>query len=184
MFASPTGNMNFHPSDISWSYLNLGSVQRTQTYIHMKKPALMNNTATPMSDAINECTPISCNDRERNGTPHPTRSRRYGRTGICNPPMSCISVSCGTKGICQPPKNTVDARQERINMTTYSVKKIKANLAEPYSVWKPATNSASDSAESKGARFVSANIQTKKIMKEIGDVIMPQFQRFDWPITI
>src|SRR4051812_27140863 len=45
----------------------------------------------------------------------------------------------------------------------YSPRKNMANIMEEYSTLYPATNSASASGRSKGARFVSANIETKKI---------------------
>jgi hypothetical protein len=44
----------------------------------------------------------------------------------------------------------------------YSPKKNIAKMIEEYSTLYPATNSASASGRSKGARFVSANMETKK----------------------
>lgn len=43
---------------------------------------------------------------------------------------------------------------------TYSPRKSNANKPAPYSTLKPATNSDSPSAKSKGARFVSARLET------------------------
>jgi hypothetical protein len=51
-------------------------------------------------------------------------------------------------------------------MLLYSPKKNNANAIEPYSTLYPATNSASASGKSKGARFVSANIEIKKIIAQ------------------
>jgi hypothetical protein len=45
----------------------------------------------------------------------------------------------------------------------YSPKKNMAKIIEEYSTLYPATNSASASGRSKGARFVSANMEIKKI---------------------
>jgi hypothetical protein len=47
----------------------------------------------------------------------------------------------------------------------YSPKKNKAKPIAEYSVKNPATNSASASGKSKGARFVSARILTNQIKK-------------------
>lgn len=48
-------------------------------------------------------------------------------------------------------------------MLLYSPKKNIAKIMDEYSTLYPATNSASASGRSKGARFVSANMETKKI---------------------
>jgi hypothetical protein len=50
-------------------------------------------------------------------------------------------------------------------MFEYSPKKNSAKVIEEYSVLYPETSSASASGKSKGARFVSANIEIKKIIK-------------------
>src|SRR5262249_24420202 len=42
-------------------------------------------------------------------------------------------------------------------------KKKSANVIDEYSVWKPATSSASDIGRSKGVRLVSARAEMKKI---------------------
>jgi hypothetical protein len=49
------------------------------------------------------------------------------------------------------------------NILLYSAKKNSANVIAEYSTLKPATNSASASGKSNGARFVSANREIKKI---------------------
>jgi len=49
-------------------------------------------------------------------------------------------------------------------MLQYSPKKNSANPIEEYSTLNPATNSASASGKSKGALFVSASIEIKKII--------------------
>lgn len=48
----------------------------------------------------------------------------------------------------------------------YSDKKIKQKDAPEYSVLKPETNSDSDSAKSKGARWVSAKVQISQMGKK------------------
>src|SRR6185437_12514583 len=93
--------------------------------------------------------------------------------------------SVETNGICQPPKNTVAHELDSTNIETYSARKKAANLAELNSVWKPATSSLSPSARSKGARLVSANIQTRKSRKDTGEVMKPQCQKYEpWSMTI
>jgi len=49
-------------------------------------------------------------------------------------------------------------------MLEYSPKKNNAKVIEEYSVLYPETNSDSDSGKSKGALFVSANNEIKKII--------------------
>src|SRR5690606_32773573 len=59
----------------------------------------------------------------------------------------------------QPPKNS-NAEKILINrILAYSPKKNKAKVIPEYSTLYPATNSASASGKSKGARFVSAKEQ-------------------------
>jgi len=48
----------------------------------------------------------------------------------------------------------------------YSAKKNNENTKPEYSTLNPATNSASASGKSKGARFVSANIVMKNKMQD------------------
>jgi hypothetical protein len=64
----------------------------------------------------------------------------------------------------QPPKNKILQRAHIIKILAYSPKKNKANPIAEYSVKYPATNSASASGKSKGARFVSAKIHTNQII--------------------
>jgi hypothetical protein len=63
----------------------------------------------------------------------------------------------------QPPQNNTTLIADINSMLLYSPKKNIAKIIEEYSTLYPATNSASASGKSKGARFVSANIETKKI---------------------
>ena len=67
------------------------------------------------------------------------------------------------KGNNQPPKKKVVITLAINNMLPYSPRKNKAKAILPYSTLYPATNSASASGKSKGARFVSASIEIKKI---------------------
>jgi hypothetical protein len=63
----------------------------------------------------------------------------------------------------QPPKNRIVIIADMRSMLLYSPRKNIAKIIEEYSTLYPATNSASASGRSKGARFVSASIETKKI---------------------
>lgn len=63
-------------------------------------------------------------------------------------------------------------------MLLYSAKKNIANTIEEYSTLYPATNSASASTKSKGARFVSASIEIKKTIAQgnngkINQIVFP-----------
>lgn len=61
-----------------------------------------------------------------------------------------------------PIKNTTN-KEDIKSILLYSPKKKAAKVIPEYSTLYPATNSASASGKSKGALFVSANIETKKI---------------------
>jgi hypothetical protein len=63
----------------------------------------------------------------------------------------------------QPPKKRMVIMADIKSILLYSPKKNIANIIEEYSTLYPATSSASASGRSKGARFVSANMETKKI---------------------
>ena len=63
----------------------------------------------------------------------------------------------------QPPKNSIVIMADIKSILLYSPKKNIAKMIEEYSTLYPATNSASASGRSKGARFVSANMETKKM---------------------
>src|SRR6201992_4025085 len=67
------------------------------------------------------------------------------------------------KGGNQPPKNNKTITVDISSILLYSPKKNIAKIIEEYSTLYPATNSASASGKSKGARFVSANIEIKNI---------------------
>jgi hypothetical protein len=64
----------------------------------------------------------------------------------------------------QPPKKNAAKTYESANMFPYSAKKKRAKAIEEYSMLYPATISAYASGRSKGVRFVSAKIATKKII--------------------
>lgn len=57
-------------------------------------------------------------------------------------------------------KNKKEINIQEYSNTVYSDKKMKAKYAPEYSVLNPETNSDSDSLKSKGARWVSAKVQT------------------------
>jgi hypothetical protein len=68
------------------------------------------------------------------------------------------------KGGSQPPKNKITIIVDINNILLYSPKKNIAKIILEYSTLYPATSSASASGKSKGARFVSAIIEIKKII--------------------
>ena len=64
----------------------------------------------------------------------------------------------------QPPKNNIETKALIKSILAYSPKKNKAKVIAEYSTLYPETNSASASGRSKGCRFVSASIETQKII--------------------
>jgi hypothetical protein len=62
-----------------------------------------------------------------------------------------------------PPMNKITVKVLIRIIEPYSAKKNKAKPILAYSTLKPETNSDSASGKSKGARFVSAKIETKNI---------------------
>src|SRR5580693_5876215 len=66
-----------------------------------------------------------------------------------------------------PPSQSVTAIEETAIMAEYSARKNNDQRKPLYSVWKPAVNSDSASARSKGARLVSATMETAKIKNAI-----------------
>lgn len=66
-------------------------------------------------------------------------------------------------------KNTTDA-EENNKIIAYSLKKIKTNPVEAYSILNPETNSDSPSEKSKGVRLVSANNITSHIINTKGKI--------------
>lgn len=67
-----------------------------------------------------------------------------------------------------PPKKKITNKLDINKILAYSPKKKAANRMPEYSTLYPATNSASASGKSKGALFVSAKIEIKKII-DIGN---------------
>jgi len=78
--------------------------------------------------------------------------------------LNPIQRNPGRRGPCHPPKKRIIVKEDIRIMFEYSPKKNKANPMAEYSVKYPATNSASASGKSKGARFVSARIHTSQII--------------------
>src|SRR5215467_15065036 len=73
-----------------------------------------------------------------------------------------------TPGPIQPPKNNVAATEDEvITLNSSAIRNIPIFIEE-YSVWYPATNSASASGRSNGTRLVSASADIKKIMNPNG----------------
>ena len=70
------------------------------------------------------------------------------------------------KGANHPPKNKQTNKLDINIILLYSAKKNIAKIIDEYSVLYPATNSASASVKSNGVRFVSANIEMKKIIAQ------------------
>jgi len=64
----------------------------------------------------------------------------------------------------QPPKNSVDTKALIKSILAYSPRKNKAKVIAEYSTLYPETSSASASGKSNGWRFVSASIDTQKII--------------------
>src|SRR5258708_2064850 len=69
------------------------------------------------------------------------------------------------KGPSHPPNQRVTAIEDTAIMAEYSARKNSDQRKPLYSVWKPAVNSDSASARSKGARLVSATMATAKMKK-------------------
>jgi len=65
-----------------------------------------------------------------------------------------------------PPKNKITRTADINNILLYSPKKNIAKIIDEYSTLYPATSSASASGKSKGALFVSASIEIKKIIAQ------------------
>ena len=68
--------------------------------------------------------------------------------------------------VSQPPKKKIVIIDDIKIMFEYSPRKNMANIIEEYSTLYPATSSASASGKSKGALFVSANIEIKKTIAQ------------------
>src|SRR5258706_11446733 len=68
-------------------------------------------------------------------------------------------------GTSRPPRKSVVMSADMVAIDMYSAMKNSENFIDEYSVWYPATRSASASAKSNGKRFVSANAETLKTMK-------------------
>ena len=64
-------------------------------------------------------------------------------------------------GESHPPKKRIDPKAHIKRMFAYSPSQNIAYIIPEYSVWYPATNSASASGKSKGGRFVSAKAEIK-----------------------
>src|SRR4030067_3184462 len=76
--------------------------------------------------------------------------------------------SPGGPGPFQPPRNRVTAMAQIAITFMNSPRKNIPNFMLEYSVWNPATSSASASGRSNGARLVSANAVSMKMMKASG----------------
>lgn len=88
------------------------------------------------------------------------------------------------KGKSHPPKNSMVHKLDISNILEYSPKKNSAKVIEEYSVLYPDTSSASASGRSKGARFVSANIDIKKITHNGDKGMQYQVVIYTWLTTI
>ena len=82
----------------------------------------------------------------------------------------------------QPPKNSTETKALIKSIWAYSPKKNKAKVIAEYSTLYPETNSASASGKSKGWRFVSASIETQKIIN-IGNKGIRN-QTLFWAVTM
>ena len=79
--------------------------------------------------------------------------------------MCSRSIAPFTNGMLYPPKNKVAVTDDATTMFAYSAMKNSAKRRELYSVWYPATSSASPSGRSKGLRLHSAKAETQNKMK-------------------
>lgn len=77
--------------------------------------------------------------------------------------IKLTAVSSGKRGICNAPKNKTVERVFINRILEYSARKNRANGPPAYSTLNPETSSDSPSVRSKGARFVSANVDTYHI---------------------
>lgn len=77
--------------------------------------------------------------------------------------MRFAAVSSGSAGIWVAPRNSVAESVFMRRILAYSAKKNKANGPPAYSTLKPETSSDSPSVRSKGARLVSASVETYHI---------------------
>src|SRR2546430_7465282 len=155
-------------------------------YRYIKKPTLAENQKISWirsrTGGRNNSKPISPRT-----TPNPARpivcKRKYGCLGMRNTPTKAISPRrrkvipassentkshvpplnrCGN-GRSHPPSHSVTAMDETAIIAEYSARKNNDQRKPLYSVWNPAVNSDSASGRSKGARLVSATMETAKI---------------------
>jgi len=82
------------------------------------------------------------------------------QTLIINHKLELANIEIGDN---QPPKKQIAIINESQMILLYSAKKNSAKVIDEYSILYPATISASASGKSKGARFVSARTEIKKI---------------------
>lgn len=131
------GKKTFQPINISWSKRNLGKFARTKIKRNTNIKTLV------------------------------LKQNNWIKTNIELPPIMCwkgaIKKGNGPKSA-PPPKNKHVNKLHINKILEYSPKKKAANVNAEYSTLYPATNSASASAKSKGALFVSAKIEMKKII--------------------
>src|SRR5437867_8732979 len=74
----------------------------------------------------------------------------------------------GSHGPFQPPRKSVTAIAQIVMTLANSPRKKSPNFMLEYSVWNPATSSASASGRSNGARLVSANAVIMKMTNATG----------------
>ena len=74
-----------------------------------------------------------------------------------------IAVNSGRVGMWEAPRKRATERVFISKMLAYSARKKRANGPPEYSTLKPETSSDSPSVRSKGARFVSAKVETYHI---------------------
>src|SRR3954469_21973134 len=79
-------------------------------------------------------------------------------------------------GDIQPPRNRTAPIAESRIMLAYSPRKNRPKVIAEYSVWKPATSSASDIGRVKGARLGSGSAGTEKITNIRSSGSQNQFQ--------
>jgi hypothetical protein len=83
-------------------------------------------------------------------------------TRLCIFKKDSFTITSGNR---YPPRKKIALKLDMSTILQYSLRKKNTKIIPLCSVKKPATNSLSASGRSKGVRFVSANLDKKKIRK-------------------
>ena len=94
-----------------------------------------------------------------------TNAKRINKKRILKINHNALGIKLNgyiSNGDNQPPRNNIEPIAHISKMFAYSPSQNIAYIIPEYSVWYPATNSASASGKSKGGLFVSARADIKK----------------------